>query len=511
MRTLNKWTCSFVAVLFTALGWAQPANDACTSAILLTAGTSCSTTGTTQNGSVTGEPTACNSNWTQTVWYYFQATSTSMDIQLQLTGLLGGGSGYFPDRWGMAVYNAGTNSTPAAACPTITNASMVSGSCINTNTVGSGDGVMVAYLTGLTLNNYYYIQVGYRTGNGSQIPQFCINRFNPANATMHDCSSCSSPCGASCGFGSNPCSSSGCTTAQINAITASCTQFSAAPAFEGGTNASQCWTFTAEGTSGGINEIIYSNCSGGNVSNFSWSLQTSACGSTVASGDLTDMTTFDNYTLTIGQSYTYCLSFTVPTTCAHFSYYPFVWGAVTLPIELTSFTASADEGGVQLSWTTDSEVNNDYFSIQHSNTGVSYQEIARVKGIGNSQTPTGYEYIDLNALPGTNFYRLVQYDFDGTYHYSQVVEVTIPITELTVTLSPNLIANASSQLTVITETTGLATIIISNSLGQVVDAITAPVRPGNNIVTLNTESYRTGIYHLSVAVRDESASLKFIK
>lgn len=94
-----------------------------------------------------------------------------------------------------------------------------------------------------------------------------------------------------------------------------------------------------------------------------------------------------------------------------------------LPIELLNFNATVIEGKVNLSWTTASELNNDFFSVQHSTDGTSFSEFVRIPGAGNSSTQLRYSAIHHQPFWGKNYYRLKQTDFDGHFSYSKVVSV----------------------------------------------------------------------------------------
>ncbi len=86
-----------------------------------------------------------------------------------------------------------------------------------------------------------------------------------------------------------------------------------------------------------------------------------------------------------------------------------------LPVELVSFKASKiDQNQVQVKWSTASEKNNDFFTIERSQDGNNFIEILKVKGAGNSSCLKNYSIIDEVQLSGTYYYRLKQTDFDGT-------------------------------------------------------------------------------------------------
>lgn len=85
----------------------------------------------------------------------------------------------------------------------------------------------------------------------------------------------------------------------------------------------------------------------------------------------------------------------------------------TLPVSLISYTANCDNNAASLSWSTASEINNDYFIIEKSSDGFIFEEVAQIKGGGNSNQLINYQYLDINENQGLTYYRLVQVDYDG--------------------------------------------------------------------------------------------------
>jgi photosystem II stability/assembly factor-like uncharacterized protein len=96
-------------------------------------------------------------------------------------------------------------------------------------------------------------------------------------------------------------------------------------------------------------------------------------------------------------------------------------GAV--PVELTSFTATANGKEVILNWSTATELNNQGFEIQRKFSSNDFVTIGSVKGHGTTTSPNNYTYIDKLLDAGKYFYRLKQIDFGGKYEYSQTVEI----------------------------------------------------------------------------------------
>src|SRR5688572_30272065 len=96
---------------------------------------------------------------------------------------------------------------------------------------------------------------------------------------------------------------------------------------------------------------------------------------------------------------------------------------VPLPIEFVSMDAKYMDRIVEISWTTASETNNDYFTLERSGDAINFELIAQLDGAGNSNQTNMYSYDDLEPLEGTAYYRLKQTDFDGTVKDIQVVSV----------------------------------------------------------------------------------------
>lgn len=87
-----------------------------------------------------------------------------------------------------------------------------------------------------------------------------------------------------------------------------------------------------------------------------------------------------------------------------------------LPIELLSFNAFLNEQNqAELNWETASEINCDYFQINASADGVSWDEVSIMKGAGNSVITNKYHFIDPNTLRSSRYYEVIQVDFDGTF------------------------------------------------------------------------------------------------
>jgi hypothetical protein len=94
-----------------------------------------------------------------------------------------------------------------------------------------------------------------------------------------------------------------------------------------------------------------------------------------------------------------------------------------LPVELISFTATSNGKEVILNWSTATELNNLGFEIQRSTEGKEFFTVGFVNGHGTTTEQRNYSYADKNLYNGKYYYRLKQVDYDGSFEYSEVVEV----------------------------------------------------------------------------------------
>lgn len=94
-----------------------------------------------------------------------------------------------------------------------------------------------------------------------------------------------------------------------------------------------------------------------------------------------------------------------------------------LPVELIQFDAVANGDAVDIRWTTASEKDNAFFTVEKSRDGLAFETLSTQKGAGNSTTRTSYYEKDRKPFEGLSYYRLKQYDLNGRYTYSAIEAV----------------------------------------------------------------------------------------
>lgn len=96
-----------------------------------------------------------------------------------------------------------------------------------------------------------------------------------------------------------------------------------------------------------------------------------------------------------------------------------------LPVELSSFTAINNGNEISLSWTTSSEINNKGFEVERKKS--EWKRIGFVQGYGTTTEQKHYSFTDDDLSTGVYYYRLKQIDFDGSFNYSNEIEVDINV------------------------------------------------------------------------------------
>ncbi|MDP4148908.1 MAG: T9SS type A sorting domain-containing protein [Bacteroidota bacterium] len=101
----------------------------------------------------------------------------------------------------------------------------------------------------------------------------------------------------------------------------------------------------------------------------------------------------------------------------------FITTNAILPVEFSSFTTQSSHDHILLQWTTASERNNDYFTVERSDNGSEWQAVGIVKSAGNSDMPQSYSCeVDETNAPYSDF-RIRQTDLDGRSIYSKTIQV----------------------------------------------------------------------------------------
>jgi Secretion system C-terminal sorting domain len=174
------------------------------------------------------------------------------------------------------------------------------------------------------------------------------------------------------------------------------------------------------------------------------------------------------------------------------------WNEV-VPVELTSFTANIRNGNVVLNWSTATEVNNSGFEIQRK-SGNEFEAIGFVSGRGTTTETQHYFYTDNNVTNGTYTYRLKQVDFDGSYAFSEEVnlDVNSPVKFELGQNYPNPF-NPSTKISFSIPQNSQVTLDIYNLLGQKVKTLVQGfMQAGKHTINFDASGFNSGIYFYKI-------------
>jgi hypothetical protein len=180
----------------------------------------------------------------------------------------------------------------------------------------------------------------------------------------------------------------------------------------------------------------------------------------------------------------------------------------SIPVELTSFTAIVSTGKVVLNWVTATELNNSGFQIERRKTKDERSEewvsIGFVNGNGTSTETHTYSFADQNPTAGISYYRLKQIDFDGSFEYSNIVEVnlTLPIAFSLDQNYPNPF-NPSTKIKYTIPNVTLSGVEGSRVILKVYDVL------GDEVATLVNEEKPAGNYEISFDASKLSSGVYF--
>ena len=187
-----------------------------------------------------------------------------------------------------------------------------------------------------------------------------------------------------------------------------------------------------------------------------------------------------------------------------------------LPIELIYFKANVDNGKVNLSWSTATEKNNDYFTVERSSNGRNFEKVLTQKGAGNSTVTRYYSAVDNSPQKGVSYYRLKQTDYNGQFTYSDIKSVMInddkeaSIIEIK-SVSPTLFRdNFKVNFTSMNE--GIVDFKLMSISGHLIASDKIQMQQGMNSYNYRTEqNLQSGIYFVILIYDDNKVSYKVVK
>lgn len=191
--------------------------------------------------------------------------------------------------------------------------------------------------------------------------------------------------------------------------------------------------------------------------------------------------------------------------------------AGALATGLIDFNGSWNGNATRLQWSTASETNNDFFSVERSTDGKIFEPVGKVKGAGNTTALHNYSFTDPSPLSNWKgaerevYYRLSQADYDGKISSSNTISILMhPGTQASIGIYPNPAGNVLN-FEIYSENTEPANITVLDVLGNVIMREQQKISRGSNAVKLGMDKFIPGIYFLEIETPHTQQRARFVK
>ena len=183
-----------------------------------------------------------------------------------------------------------------------------------------------------------------------------------------------------------------------------------------------------------------------------------------------------------------------------------------LPISLINFTGECLNKTIEIKWSTLTEINNDFFTIEKSIDGINWQTISKVNGAGNSSSTVNYSLIDINNSFKTSYYRLKQTDIDGSSTASSIISVG-ECNDISSPLSTNAYFNTDNknvQVSIKSDISAAFSITIYNAVGSLIASKDIISVVGKNQVFFKNLNQPAGFYFVIIRNSQKVSSHKIL-
>lgn len=183
--------------------------------------------------------------------------------------------------------------------------------------------------------------------------------------------------------------------------------------------------------------------------------------------------------------------------------------SLSLPVELTSFSASSSSINIQLFWETASESNNAGWEVERRQQNVAaFQKIGFVPGKGTTTEIQHYQFND-PILSDNVEYRLKQLDTDGKFSYSTVLTVQTASQEFSLSQNYPNPFNPTTSITYQLSTQSHVRLTITDVLGREIVVLVNDEKPiGTYSVNFDASLLSSGLYFYTLQAGNFSETKK---
>jgi hypothetical protein len=173
--------------------------------------------------------------------------------------------------------------------------------------------------------------------------------------------------------------------------------------------------------------------------------------------------------------------------------------SMVLPVTITNINAVQQNNNIAVEWKVENEINMVKYEVEKSTNGTTFTKAATINVNGNSSF-NSYNWLDLHAAAGINFFRIKTYDNNGEVKYSAIVKVTMgKKSNSTMSIYPNPVTNNTINLQLSNQPTGAYQMRLTNINGQTIYTTSSKSNSSNATLSINVPTKLTsGNYQLEV-------------
>ena len=212
----------------------------------------------------------------------------------------------------------------------------------------------------------------------------------------------------------------------------------------------------------------------------------------------------------LGSGYSFTVSVANNPDCSQTTAVSVVSCTVTA-IELLRFDGQVQGDNNLLSWTTASEIDADYFTLEKSLDGVNFTEVTKVDAAGNSNVPQNYSYLDTEVTAGVTYYRLSETDIEGVKTIASDVIALSRDANFEIVNAVPIPTSDFVNLSFQTVTDGAIVIKVYDVTGRTIETQTTNATIGLNTITLDVSAYAAGAYFVQMTDGNTEAITRIVK
>lgn len=174
--------------------------------------------------------------------------------------------------------------------------------------------------------------------------------------------------------------------------------------------------------------------------------------------------------------------------------------AATLPVTISNFRGYRQANHIMVEWKVENEINMTKYDVEKSTDGIIFTRVHTTNVSGLNNNFNRYNWLDINAAAGNNFYRIKSYDNSGIIKYSATIQLSMTISKTGFSIFPNPVTGNVINLLINDMPPGRYHLKLTNNLGQVVFVKTRQINSGSSAEQLNTRTkLAAGTYQLEIS------------